>query len=454
MAGAQFLSHLSHRKQNKKEGGEEGSKHKLLRTTLCLHPDGAHSMSAVGPPTENDAGAVRRSPFAPVIGVITTLVFIAMLLETERLGGPATRPESVRVSVAMAGNGGLGERLNASLGGASFELSDVATKPSSRNSKGDVIVSSSSSSSSRSQSSSSSSSSRSRSDNIAVVLKDHGSDATTHTALLLRAHLLTGVQMQRLAAYARWCSEARPSIELWVSFDTTTVVGERKRVEKVLAEEHGLPAVAVNFHEYNTKEMVAKYPGLDDVHTRVFKSWRGKSLALGFHNEAIDLWWTDPRVVAKQLRWIWVMELDVGFSGPITRLLYNYTDTDADYIMHQTGCHTVDNRWLHRFACSKAYKEFVSKDKRMYSFEFTQRYSRAFLAELSRRIGAGAHAWSEEVGCSTHLSSNLTAITLRSHHQGSPFTFKHGRAINNKTFFAKWNSPNLANRLYHPVKGL
>ena len=395
-------------------------------------------------------GYLKGSGFGAISGVVFAMVIVATLLETEQLGGPATRTESVRVSAAMVGKGmlaGDGGQTASRLqqGGAASGDATKDAGPRRSVTGSDSSSSSSSMSSSRSGVSSSDAAGP-------VRLHGRGSETAGHTALLLRAHLLTEVQMQRLASYARWCNEARPAVELWVSFDTTAVEGERERVKKALGAEHGLPANAVNFHEYSTEDMLAKFPGLEDVHTRVFKSWRGKSLALGFHNEAIDLWWNDPRVVAKQLRWIWVMELDVGFSGIITTLFANYTDTAADYIMHQSGCHKVDRNWLHRNACSKEYKAQVSNG-RMYSYEFVQRYSHAFLNELTTRMGAGAHAWSEEVGCSTHMSSNLTAITLRGKHQGKPFTFKHGRAINNKTFFSKWKDPNLANRLYHPVKG-
>jgi hypothetical protein len=258
--------------------------------------------------------------------------------------------------------------------------------------------------------------------------------------------------IDRLASYTEYCSQSNPPVELWLSLDTTAVAGERARVETALAAKDHVHGV-VRYHEYNETDMVHKFPGLADVRTRVFSKWKGMSLALGYHTEAIDLWWSDPRVVKHQLRWIWIMELDVGFSGPITDLFHNYTDTETDLITHHEGCKKVDKRWLHRFACSKQYKEFVPDEKRYFSLEMTQRFSWRFLNEVAIRMAAGAHAWSEEVGCSTYFTSNMTTMTLRTAHRGAPFTFKHGRAINNKQFFEKWKKEWTRGKLYHPVKG-
>jgi hypothetical protein len=74
------------------------------------------------------------------------------------------------------------------------------------------------------------------------------------------------------------------------------------------------------------------------------------------------------------------------------------------------------------------------------------------LNEISRRLREGGHAWSEEIGCSTYVAANMTAITLRSHHQGKPFTFKHGMRISPDTFKKKLTEARSVGRLYHPVK--
>ena len=81
----------------------------------------------------------------------------------------------------------------------------------------------------------------------------------------------------------------------------------------------------------------------------------------------------------------------------------------------------------------------------------TQRFSIQLLNEIGRRSTAGAHAWSEQVGCSTAKTGNFSIGLLRGHHIGYPFTFKHGKAISEKRFAAIFAKTKDA-RLYHPVK--
>ena len=145
------------------------------------------------------------------------------------------------------------------------------------------------------------------------------------------------------------------------------------------------------------------------------------------------------------------MELDVGFTAPIADLITNYSDTQIDFITHRTGCKQVDKTWLHRFAISKEYADFVPKEKRYYSLEMTQRFSIALLNEIGRRSTLGAHAWSEQIGCSTSMTGNFTIGILRAFHIGYPFTFRHGKRIS-ENHFAQIKSKAKSGRLYHPVK--
>jgi hypothetical protein len=106
------------------------------------------------------------------------------------------------------------------------------------------------------------------------------------TVVLFRGHALPDDQIERLAEYAVACKNAAPPISIWLSLDTTDVKGEAKRVDDALQEQVGNDiASTVAYHEYTTKDMYREYPGLREAHQHVFSTWKGKSLALGFHTE-------------------------------------------------------------------------------------------------------------------------------------------------------------------------
>ena len=58
--------------------------------------------------------------------------------------------------------------------------------------------------------------------------------------------------------------------------------------------------------------------------------------------QAIELWRREARVQVADLAWVWIMELDVGFTAPIADLVTNYSDSKTDFITHRTGCKPVD----------------------------------------------------------------------------------------------------------------
>lgn len=104
-----------------------------------------------------------------------------------------------------------------------------------------------------------------------------------NTALLLRAHKLNELMIQRLLLYCESCRRASPPIALWLSLDTTTVADERKHVMN--ATKDSSCAGAINYHVYNTSDMLRSFPKLAEVKTHGMKKWRHKSLALGYHTE-------------------------------------------------------------------------------------------------------------------------------------------------------------------------
>jgi hypothetical protein len=277
------------------------------------------------------------------------------------------------------------------------------------------------------------------------------------TVLLVRAHQFTDGALKRLADLAAQCTSASPPVSLWVSLDTTMVAGEADRLRaflKLRLHTTNTSTASLLIHEYNSTDMLTSYPALSQAHSRAKRQWRSRSLAFGFHTEAISLWYQRAAQRGHHPRTVWSMESDVGYSGTdITLLFRDYMNNTADLLTHR--CRSIANTWWHTEVASDTYKQRIPRPNRTWSGEYVQRYSRRLLEAILRMNNDGMHAWSEQSTCSMAAAANLTWEPLSLRHIGIPFTFRH---VKSKSFPTEdvWEAilkhPKKRDKLYHPVK--
>lgn len=277
------------------------------------------------------------------------------------------------------------------------------------------------------------------------------------TTLLVRGHHFTDGEMERMCQLAKQCASAAPTVAFWVSLDTTHYHHEAQRMKEYFAANATSLrwGIDVNVHEYDSTELLKRFPALAQAHARVKKTWRHKSIGFGFHTEAVSLWYELATVQRSEPSKVWVMEGDVAYSGPdITVLFKSYQNRPADLITSK--CRPISSSWWHTEVVSDAYGNRIPRANRSWSGEYVQRFSRRLLNSILDMNSQGMHAWSEQAACSMVAATNLTWISFDSRHVGSPFTFKHvGMRDPFKTkegWLAMFKNKKKRDKLYHPVK--
>lgn len=171
----------------------------------------------------------------------------------------------------------------------------------------------------------------------------------------------------------------------------------------------------------------------------------GAPAPYGFHTEAIILWLSEmPH--REIYRHVWVVELDVEFSGPNFSAMLRSYDDKVDFIT--LNCRSIDG-WPHQYWTSDAYLLAMRNTTRARTIEAVQRFSHRYLRYLEAR---GMHAWSEEVGCSFAAKVNLSTTKLRESDVGFPFDWIAASEVTADDVKRFWNDSSCKNRLYHPVK--
>ena len=112
-------------------------------------------------------------------------------------------------------------------------------------------------------------------------------------------------------------------------------------IRQVLAKT-GVPHDGVQFHEYCQKDMEGQYPVLsqDLLNNPCMRSTKdlrsGKySLAWGFHNEAVNMWYQSLSHDRKY-DYVWIMEDDVGFSSNWMDFFEIYAGSQVDLLTYDT----------------------------------------------------------------------------------------------------------------------
>lgn len=253
------------------------------------------------------------------------------------------------------------------------------------------------------------------------------------TAVVVRVH--SGTSDAMLQRHIFWASQLERATErgglqtcFWVLVDET--FGDnavRNRLTTLAASAH---LSSVRFLPYNEADMAntfsvlaelrASLPNTQDVRDCFTLPCR-KSLAWGFHVEAILVWWrhvTDRP--GPTPAFVWILEDDAGFSGDISEFAMAYADSDTDLLVH--GLRPVDSSWVWCSAASPAFGRRCGT-RQWRCAEHVQRFSAALLRELDRCSSSGVAAWSEMAVPSLCAAAGLSFAELRAEHLGAVFAF-------------------------------
>lgn len=133
------------------------------------------------------------------------------------------------------------------------------------------------------------------------------------TILLTRGHSMSSGLRDTVLAFAEDCyktvSQSRFRCEVWLCLDVSSQTGEKTGMLKHVSErksEHVL-GKTLFIHEYNTAEILKRYPRLQYARDHGARGWSDKSVGLGFHTEAITNWYISLDSARKKaVKYIWV----------------------------------------------------------------------------------------------------------------------------------------------------
>lgn len=166
---------------------------------------------------------------------------------------------------------------------------------------------------------------RSSKNGASVPLHDTKSDGTT--MVLVRLHKdVTQAMVTRTFTYARQLAN-HPTISLAVSYDATT--GDLSRLDELrgLLQQEGIESTVV-IHTYTMAAVLRRYPKLLQAKAGMYN--RRRPILFGFHTEPILMFWDDlPKQKRERLRWLWTLEGDVVWTGPIDRLVMTCASPDT-----------------------------------------------------------------------------------------------------------------------------
>jgi hypothetical protein len=287
--------------------------------------------------------------------------------------------------------------------------------------------------------------------------------AKPSTMLLLTMHALsTRAMVMRACSYACELAGER-DIVFAITYDATSGnLSVLNDLRELLRHNNVESSVIIRTH--TERAVLDAYPKLREASARV--SDLKRPLLWGFLSEPIlMLWGSLPNRIHRHLRWVWVLEADVVWSGPIKRLVAAYA-LDTSDLISSTECKRIDTTWPHFNAVSSAFDRRWPQDRRWGSRNFVQRASARMLDELTATMDAGAHGWSEQHWCT--LAKNTVGMTVRyidAAHQGAPYSWKDAivfrTATGDKIVWNRFhNSTHMqsklgsrgANKIYHPIK--
>lgn len=284
-------------------------------------------------------------------------------------------------------------------------------------------------------------------------------------ALVVRVHCPSDAALERIHDWAADLIKQGGQTALadfWISIDSTfPCYRGRERVEHAIAQWSPTLQAGIRLHLYSASDLLHAYPVLFELLPLVVNpvipgggtyqdtKFPLRSLAWGFHAEAINLWFQGTGC---DYDYVWVFEDDVGYSGVISKLILDHVDDTSDLISGAgvtdpggdgfgcprpklPGCWTVPAKfcfngnsdgWCWYYTRSASFHERLQGLGGDYrnSSEHVQRFSRRLLCELHRWSNEGASAWSEMSTPTVCLAvPGMRCRTLDPAHCGEPFAF-------------------------------
>lgn len=268
------------------------------------------------------------------------------------------------------------------------------------------------------------------------------------TAVLVRTHNPTPAALRRITDWAAELDAApadKGRWQLWVQADVSECGGRRPAAAELLSSLRG--AANGRVHALTEDAMAAAFPALRCVPLRK-PGGRATSLAYGFHCEAAALWW---RAHGAGCRAVWVMEDDVGCSGPLLSLLGAYSVHAGDLVTHRWA--TRHHSWHWRDAVSPGFAACCPHlSQQLFSREHVQRWSAALLAAMDALSAAGACAWSEMATPSLCRRLGLQEGLLMTRHLGEKFAFNTRVREDEWAGICAADAAASGGRLYHALK--
>lgn len=215
---------------------------------------------------------------------------------------------------------------------------------------------------------------------VRVVMFPQASLASPDCAILVRVdHRVTHSMVSRILEWS-----TNTLYPLYVSADTT--YGDCSHFCDIFRKND------IKVHYYDETDMCDLFPGLQQL-GELGPYWKseGKSLAWGFHVEAICLW---TSTVPLTFDYLWIIEPDVGICPSIHILFQEYCSVSADLL--STPPIAVDSSWAWFNAHSPEYQNEINPLERLKTSEHVQRFSRDYILHLHYCSSRGLTAWSEE----------------------------------------------------------
>eukprot|EP01062_Namystynia_karyoxenos_P070271 TRINITY_DN65663_c0_g1_i1.p1 TRINITY_DN65663_c0_g1~~TRINITY_DN65663_c0_g1_i1.p1 ORF type:complete len:412 (+),score=87.19 TRINITY_DN65663_c0_g1_i1:67-1302(+) len=261
-------------------------------------------------------------------------------------------------------------------------------------------------------------------------------------AVLVRTHRPSEAALGRIAEWAAECAAA-PGWQLWVQADVSPCGKSRPPAESLLGRLHR--AARGRVHAYTEDQMAEAFPALRDA---PWPRTPSQSLAYGFHCEAVALWWREH---GRGCAAVWVLEDDVGCSGPLLSVLSQYPAAAGDlvtvrWVQRHPG-------WAWRKAASPGFQEACPRlSDQLFSREHVQRWSARLLTALDALSRGGVVAWSEMATPSLCRRMGLIEGCLLPAHVGVQFDWKSRLRRDEWPQLCAADAAEGRPRLYHALK--
>lgn len=252
-------------------------------------------------------------------------------------------------------------------------------------------------------------------------------------AFVIRTYNPTNSMIDRMG---KWASTIK-NRDIWIHIDNTNIKGVKNKIESYFKYKK---INNVNFYEYNTSQLINKYPALLEIKNNKKFLKKNKSINWMVHNEPVNMWYNH-----KSLNYdnVWIVEDDLDFKGDINNFLNNFLNNKADLIAHRKK--PVNKDWWWSEVVSNKFNSVIPINKRYKIREHVIRISNNLLNKINDFSNEGILGISEQLTPTICEYFNMKYYQIDKKFIGDPYHFEN--RINKIEYN---NKPN--NKLYHPLK--